>query len=277
MSFSKFFALAFFLLAFVFGQFAIAQPAQVRGEFIESSSPLSNGGVVTTRAEPGRRVQTTVTLPRNAVRRVAQLQNPTPISQGGSILETSGTTIGNPSQAATNVDANRYPYPANYAPRVVANPYQPNPNPNLYSASRVQLANNCNCNQVPVNGLGLTPAPVFNGGQNRQVLPTATFQNNGALVGQGVQPVLSQPPQIQYQIPDQPQAVPPYGAQIGVPQFGNPNPNPWVAGTPGAYQPLVRVFNMPQGTFLGQGIVGQPEAYVNGQPIANFFRYLLPF
>lgn len=275
-TFQKPFTLAFILLAFALCQFASAQPAQVRGEFIESSSPLRNGGNVTTRAEPGRRIQTTVTLPRGAVRRVAQVQNPTPVNQGGSVLETSGTTVGNQPQSTTNTNAARYPYPANYSPRVVANPYQPNPN--RVSASRVQMANNCNCNQVPVNGLGLTAAPNFNGAQNRQVLPTATFQNNGALVGQGVQPVLSQPPQIQYQIPDQTQGgVPQYGAQIGVPQFGNTNPNPWVAGTPGAYQPLVRVFNMPQGTFLGQGIVGQPEAYVNGQPIANFFRYLLPF
>lgn len=264
-------ALALLLLVMAFGQTVNAQATPVRGEFIESSSPLQNGGTVSTRAEPGRRIQTTVTLPPNAIRRVARVQNPTPVNQGGSVLETSGSTIGGQAPVANNTNVARYPYPANYAPRVVANPNQPNPN--QFSVARAQYPNNCNCNQVPVNGLGLTPAPTFNNIQGRQVLPTANFQNNGALVGQGVQPVLSQPPQIQYQIPDQPQV----GAQIGVPQFGTPNRSPWVTGSPGAYQPLVRVFNMPQGTFLGQGIVGQPEAYVNGQPIANFFRYVIPF
>ncbi len=274
----------FLLCAFAMSSFAIAQPAQVNGEFIESSSPLRDGGNVTTRAEPGRRIQTTVTLPRRVASR--QLNTgaiPTPLNQGGSVLETSGSSTRNANQNALT-STGGYPYPANYSPRVSANPYQPNPN--RVSASRVQLANNnCNCAPVPVNGLGLTAVPTFNSVPRGAVVPTAGFQANRGLVGQGVQPILSQPPQLQIQVPGQPQvAVPQYGGvqyggvQNGVPPFGTPyTRSPWVTGSPGAYQPLVRVFNMPQGSFLGQGIVGQPEAYVNGQPIANFFRYLLPF
>lgn len=273
------FVFLFLLVGFGLTSLAVAQPSQVNGEFIESSSPLRNGGNVTTRAEPGRRVQTTVTLPRNAVRR--QVNNvPTPVNRGGSVLETSGSTTNNPTQNNVN-NTGAYPYPANYSPRVSANPYPLNPN--RVNTARVQLPNNnCNCGTVPVNGLGLTPVPTFNSLTGNQLRQTAGFQANGGLVGQGVQPVLSQAPQLQIQVPGQPPVASGAqfgGNQIGVPQFGTPfaQNRPWLNGTPGAYQPLVRVFNMPQGTFLGQGIIGQPEAYVNGQPVANFFRYIFPF
>jgi hypothetical protein len=273
----------------------VSAQQQMRGEFIESSSPTTSGGNVTTRAEPGRRVQTTITVPRNATPRVAS--NPNPAQKSNSILDRSGSgrTISAQRETAndqtSNSSAGRYPYPAQYSPRVAANPYQPNPNANRVNAARPQFAqNNCQCTPVPVNGLGLTPVPVYNNTTGRPVAPTSAFQqggfgfnNGGALVGQGVQPVMSQAPQIQYQVPGQVQvgAQPFAGGQIGVPQFGTQQRNwtqsPWLAGTPGAYRPLVGIFNMPQGSFLGQGIIGQPEAYVNGQPIANFMRYLFPF
>jgi hypothetical protein len=64
-----------------------------------------------------------------------------------------------------------------------------------------------------------------------------------------------------------------------------PNGGGWVPNsyvTPGAAnsyqpQPVLRLQNLPPGTYMGQGIVGQPEAYVDGQPVRNLFRYLLPF
>jgi hypothetical protein len=34
--------------------------------------------------------------------------------------------------------------------------------------------------------------------------------------------------------------------------------------------------NMPAGTYFGPGIVGQPTAYRDGQPIRNLFRYITP-
>lgn len=44
-----------------------------------------------------------------------------------------------------------------------------------------------------------------------------------------------------------------------------------------AYRPLVPLRNgVPPGTYIGQGLVGQPKAYVEGQSIRNFFRYVLP-
>ena len=68
---------------------------------------------------------------------------------------------------------------------------------------------------------------------------------------------------------------------LGVPQFnstgatGNRN---WfsnvVTGT-GAYTPLLPIVSA-QGARLGQGIIGQPTAYIDGQPVRNLFRYIFP-
>ena len=44
----------------------------------------------------------------------------------------------------------------------------------------------------------------------------------------------------------------------------------------GPYRPIVTLRNLPAGTYLGQGIVGQPKAYVDGQPVRNFIRYISP-
>lgn len=42
------------------------------------------------------------------------------------------------------------------------------------------------------------------------------------------------------------------------------------------YRPVVPVHNLPSNAYLGQGLLGQPKAYVNGQPIRNFLRYMSP-
>lgn len=44
----------------------------------------------------------------------------------------------------------------------------------------------------------------------------------------------------------------------------------------GQYSPLFQFRNMPPGTYLGQGIIGQPTAYVDGQPFRNLLRYIAP-
>ena len=65
---------------------------------------------------------------------------------------------------------------------------------------------------------------------------------------------------------------------VGTPQFGRSN-NPWwssfLTGS-GRYTPLIQFRNMPPGTYLGQGFIGQPTAYVDGQPIRNLLRYVSP-
>lgn len=67
---------------------------------------------------------------------------------------------------------------------------------------------------------------------------------------------------------------------IGTPQFGQlGNNNPWwssfLTGS-GQYTPLLQFRNMPPGTYLGQGLIGQPTAYVDGQPFRNLLRYVSP-
>ena len=42
------------------------------------------------------------------------------------------------------------------------------------------------------------------------------------------------------------------------------------------YTPLLPIFPMPAGTYLGQGIIGQPTAYVPSQPLRNLLRYIFP-
>ena len=65
---------------------------------------------------------------------------------------------------------------------------------------------------------------------------------------------------------------------IGRPQFGantNSRFSSILTGS-GPYTPLIQFRNLPPGTYLGQGIIGQPTAYVDGQPVRNLLRYVAP-
>ena len=82
-----------------------------------------------------------------------------------------------------------------------------------------------------------------------------------------------------YQV--QPLGTNQFQAGLGVPQFrstGNFGSGSWFSnglfGT-GAYTPLLPLVNA-QGARLGQGIIGQPTAYMDGQPLRNLLRYLSP-
>jgi hypothetical protein len=44
----------------------------------------------------------------------------------------------------------------------------------------------------------------------------------------------------------------------------------------GGFRPLISLGQENYNVQLGRGIVGQPTAYVPGQTIRNFFRYLFP-
>jgi hypothetical protein len=43
-----------------------------------------------------------------------------------------------------------------------------------------------------------------------------------------------------------------------------------------AYSPLLALRPMPSDYTVGQGLLGQPKVYVEGEPVRNFFRYILP-
>lgn len=75
---------------------------------------------------------------------------------------------------------------------------------------------------------------------------------------------------------------------IGVPQLsGNTGGGigsgfcNWLKGSTGSASSnslasLLPFRNLPPSTYLGQGLIGQPTAYVDGQPFRNLFRYISP-
>ena len=121
-----------------------------------------------------------------------------------------------------------------------------------------------------------TPAPVFRPqavNQAANQIPTlapsvgSTF---GGFLGQAG---------ANYQV--QPQGSQLFQSGLGVPQFrstGALGNGGWFSnglfGT-GAYTPLLPIASA-QGARLGQGLIGQPTAYMDGQPIRNLLRYIFP-
>lgn len=149
---------------------------------------------------------------------------------------------------------------------------------------------NANAGLPPINPAGCNCGPNY-------VNPAANY----AVGYQGFQPgvqAANSVPALNVQNPlanpgFNPNCCPPQGAAglggvggfqfqqgIGTPQFGRQtNNNPWwssfLTGS-GQYTPLLQFRNMPPGTYLGQGLVGQPTAYVDGQPLRNLLRYVSP-
>ena len=132
--------------------------------------------------------------------------------------------------------------------------------------NRLRVAQNCNCLPAP-NAAYQAPA------LNANTVPNLNIQMPGQAAPQlgyqqGYQQGYPQGYQQGYQL--QP--------TLGTPQFGAQGARwwtPFVTGS-GAYPPLVRLQNLPPGTYLGQGIIGQPTAYVDGQWLRNLFRYIAP-
>ena len=346
------------LLLLVIAIFAFATPSTLPAqnltpEFIESSSPLPNGGRVISRSAPGgemRTVTTESTTTSRTDRSALERGVNSVLDRGNESTASSNDedrnslfrqpTTGSGSSTATNQQQAdlRYPYPAGN--RVAANTI---PNLNLgnaaisnTSANRVAqtgLLHNpirasvgCTNCQVPyqINTLGLTNTTtntttaqrpqqqvfvppsqrccgqnIYNAASTLQVpaFQQSAFQQQPVLQLQ--QPALQlQQPALQLQQSVAAAQVPSLslqnsnlGAQFntGLQQTGvlgtgtgfgfQPQQNRWwtpfITGS-GVYQPVVRLTNLQPGTYLGQGIIGQPTAYVDGQPVRNLFRYILP-
>ncbi len=123
--------------------------------------------------------------------------------------------------------------------------------------------------QTPTLGLGpvgSTRPTVYPTSQSCYCAPTAPANaantaptlGGGAVAGYYAQaPNLAAPQPLPYQLP----------ADSGFPQLG---------GTAPAANAVVIRQNYPPGTYLGQGIIGQPTAYVDGQPVRNLMRYIFP-
>ena len=130
---------------------------------------------------------------------------------------------------------------------------------------------NC-CVAAPAQ-LPVTPAPVF----RPQAVPQAA--NQVPTLAPGVPGGFLGQTGANFQV--QPQGGFQFQPGLGVPQFnstGATGGRSWfsnvLTGT-GAYTPLLPIASA-QGARLGQGIIGQPTAYINGQPVRNLLRYIFP-
>ena len=248
-------------------------------EYIQSTSPLKNGGSVTSRVQPGRNVQTVTTIANLPV-------------LGAGRAAASGQASGSQTRTAAS-----YPYPAASRPAatVAQLPVQNTQAVNTQAATRQTAF------QVPT--LGLTP--VARTAQNCCAPAPPQFfqpQQQGFAPAATQAPSLGGVPNLNIQVPGQTgqfaqpgfQApgfqsgtqtyTPNYALQsgIGTPQFGNTGfggGSNWLTTFftgRGQYPNLLSFRNLPPGTQLGQGIIGQPTAYVDGQPARNLFRWLLP-
>ena len=138
----------------------------------------------------------------------------------------------------------------------------------------------------------------------RNNFATNPGQSRGQLNFANTTPALSAPPTQLGPPPGQPGAVNVNGAnggtfalpphlppstgfannQIGTPSAGQVYPYP-SGGSPGGRffqstgngpQPLIKLRTLPSTAYVGQGILGQPTAYVPGEPIRNMLRYIMP-
>ncbi|MEM9943473.1 MAG: hypothetical protein AAF939_18060 [Planctomycetota bacterium] len=146
-----------------------------------------------------------------------------------------------------------------------------------YQFPNVRTAQNC-C--VPQYG--------YNAGAVANFTPQAASQAPALNPGVGTNPALTPGAVVPGTVvPGAPGAIPqgyPYCqpqyqfGQVGVPQYGAQGARwytPFLTGS-GVYTPLLKLVPNKYGTYLGQGIIGQPTAYVDGEPLRNLLRYLAP-
>ena len=299
-------------------------------EYIESTSPLSNGGSVTSRVQPGRNVQTVTTIANLPVLGSGRVGA---TGQGNALQASSG----NASQVRTA--AASYPYPAASRSTAAAFPVsaQGSQTASRQTAFQVpaqgsqttarqttvqvpaqgsQTASRQTAFQVPAGSqnaarqttvqvptLGLTPITRTAQNCNCAPAPPQFFQQQQGFAPAATQaPSLNAVPNLNFQVPGQTgqfaqpgfQApgfqsgtqtfTPNYALQsgVGTPQFGNTGfggGSSWLTTFftgRGQYPNLLGFRNLPPGTQVGQGIIGQPTAYVDGQPFRNLFRWFLP-
>ncbi len=233
-------------------------------EYIESSSPLPGGGVVTSVEYPG---QPALDYPTTSASSSTIAGNPGTGVNGGarngqSVLVqsaptgTSGNRIASLSPTYSIAGSQQSVVVQQQPPGVVQQPLlvqQP-----VVSRQPVVVQSPWVASTVQVPTLGAPTA------WNRALRPACagcggTSPVYGPANLAGLQPPAAALP---------PTLVPPANTA-------------WYPGTvtqlPAArttYTPLVRLQNFPPNAWPGQGIIGSPKLYVDGQPIRNLFRYL---
>ena len=230
--------------------FVTAQSAASK-EFMEASSPLKKGGVVVTRNSPGQGVETvlytssTTTGGRTTPTSTPPASKPTTTSPASATNDQAAPKVA--AAPTTTVDA--YPYP-NLAPPSATETRTGLQIPNLGYAQRTHQRPSWFGQPVTTPNSGLCDC-------SPPGLTNATIPAPADTI-----------PSIQYPQSQSPTMANGFPGSFWDPQsiYGAKNPSP-----------LVKFKNMPPGTYLGQGIIGQPKAYVDGQPFRNLFRYFLLF
>lgn len=161
--------------------------------------------------------------------------------------ETAATSPAGPANAGTSTAATSYPYPGIPAGGIQVAQY-PTSMFDPFSGSTPVT-------QFPT--LGITPQSSLRPGWQ-----TSTPAGGLPPVGP---PAASLTP-----------ALTPGTGGFASPTIQYPQILPPVAGTTTStgFRPLFRFRNMPPGSYLGQGVLGQPKAYVDGQPVRNLLRYV---
>jgi hypothetical protein len=235
-------------------------------EYIQSVSPLASGGSVISRSTPGQPVQTITTIAN-----LPSVSSQTPVVGYQPHQAYSGQWITNPTQVAANPQGYAYPSTTNGL-----------------------------LTQRPTNTLGLEPlgsrafqqtrlfqsAPVNQYAQNCPTCVGGTTTNYPVQTYSPIQTPMNtgstiySPPPATLSAPTltapQPVPVPATGWTTPSLQYNfDPTWNPGYTPAPNRsnYTPIFALRNLPPGTYLGQGSLGQPKAYIDGEPIRNLLRY----
>ena len=273
-----------------FGQTVFSQFPAPGQSYVISSSPTSDGGQFTTTYTPPRSSSVGSTLPGTV----------------GAYGSTSAGTL----QYRPVTDAYGYPV-ASSAP---ANPirgsvsqtfYGPAPasGSSSFGSSTGQVAA-ANYNggidprygravvqtnyQVPVTNVPASSLP--SSGVPASSAPTygSTVPSTGWSTTSGMNPYVGAPVRtvsnsgvapVGYQTVGYPQTLTNCNSPANLPPslgYGNYGSVPSTVPVNGNYKPLLPIQGLPAGTYVSQGLIGQPKAFVNGQPVRNVFRYILP-
>jgi len=227
------------------------QPTQqYNSEWVESTSPIPSGGVVTTTYFPASgQSSTTIRQP------VTTMDAQRPQVAGVSYNEQfQSGSIGRPSPGLAPIPSGSGGY---LVPTV---------------------------SYVPMNAATMASyqTPVYNAAQTGAPFSCATCQTPWQTQPTQFQPAMMQPPaagQIPVLPPTAGGVYGPIQGQMAGPGFypqAPAQPAGWFGGHSGqsGYRSLVPR-SLPAGTYIGQGWLGQPKAFVNNQPLRNFMRYLI--
>lgn len=289
-------------------------PAQAK-EYMESTSPLKSGGSITHRYSPQSGWQRTFVpgQPVNSVGTNPNAAGQTPSnaaagsglpsvlasgnsgSNGNSGVAANGNLASGPAVGANianqpvlpwetsgrvaQLPIEQYANPATPAGNIPLDPWRAAPQAptlGIPPLNRSQAAwRSGNVIARPNTGLNYFPYQAYSMGQG--MVPQSTNPAVANTVPQlGNSPAGTLP--LANPVNGGPVFIPPTGTYGGPAFQSGAYPQTAYVGMPNnsPYRPLVRLQNLPPGTYVGQGVIGQPKAYVDGQPMRNLFRYILP-